>query len=107
MAEVFRHSLRVYDVTGQSSVAHVEYLSIPAGNVLYETNIALIGQSIRGPSGPLYPACGSLTQPREIANAERVRIRITPLSPESQELWGFVSFTNNESQEVTVISPQQ
>jgi hypothetical protein len=102
----FRHLLRVYDFAGETGVVRVEYLSIPAGTVLFQANLALFGEAVKGPSGLAYPAYGSLTQPREIASEDRVRMRITPLDA-SQRLWAFVSFTNNETQEVTNISPQQ
>jgi len=102
----FRHTLRVYDFIGVTGFAKVEYLSIPNSTLLAERDVPLFGEAAKGPSGLSYPAFGSLGQPAEVANAERVRIRITP-TDSSQRLWAFVSFTNNETQEVTNISPQQ
>ena len=61
--------------SGESGVARVEYLSIPAGNVLFSINLGLFGDSSKGPSGYSFPAFGSLSQPGEIANVSRVRIR--------------------------------
>jgi hypothetical protein len=102
----FRHTLRVYDFTGSSGFAKVEYLSIPNNSVLAQQNVPLFGEGVKGVSGLSYPAFGSIPQPPEVAGAERVRVRITPLDS-SQRLWAFVSFTNNETQEVTNITPQQ
>ncbi|MGZ4807789.1 MAG: hypothetical protein ACXVJT_11540 [Thermoanaerobaculia bacterium] len=102
----FRHLLRIYDFSGQTSTVKVEYLSIPNGSVLAVRMVPVFGESTKGPSGLSYPAFGSAQQPAEIADAERVRIRISPLDS-TQKLWAFVSFTNNETQEVTNVSPQQ
>jgi hypothetical protein len=102
----FRHLLRIYDFSGQSSSVKVEYLSIPNGSVLAQRTVSVFGESARVQSGLSYPSFGSAQQPPEIAGGERVRIRISPLES-SQKLWAFVSFTNNETQEVTNITPQQ
>ena len=41
----------------------------------------------------------------EIVNKGRLRLSISPLRAESGRFWAFVSVTNNETQHVTVISP--
>ncbi|MHB0969656.1 MAG: hypothetical protein ACYC7A_13595 [Thermoanaerobaculia bacterium] len=37
-------------------------------------------------------------------NVERIRVRVTPITPDLR-FWAFVSVTNNETQHVTTISP--
>jgi hypothetical protein len=102
----FRHVLRVYDFTGLPGMVRVEYLSIPGGAVLSQLNLPLFGETGRGANGPSYPAFGHLSKPRDISGVERVRIRVTPLD-QTQRLWAFVTVTNNNTQELTVVSPQQ
>jgi hypothetical protein len=100
----FRQALRVY--AWDSSLPHrfhVEFLSA-SGALLAQEELATSTYST--PSFPGFAQRLALSDDYPaIAGEQTVTIRITPLSP-NPEYWAFVSVTNNETQHVTLITPQ-
>lgn len=113
LVERFRHMLRVYDITGAAGVAHVQYYSEQTGRLVreFDVNLAparLSSQLLDGTTIPLFPAYGSVIDPvlpGDLSNGDTLRIHLTPTSS-SQRLWAFATVTNNDTQELTTITPQ-
>ncbi len=58
------------------------------------------------PEKPAYAEIGDLVAAfPQLVTASRLRVRIQPLT-EGLRYWAFVSITNNETQQITVITPQ-
>ena len=75
-----------------------------------DTLIAELTPAFAASSASAAPYCPAyaevaLSQNPALVSAGRIRIEIVPGDP-SQQYWGFVSVTNNTTQEVSVISPQ-
>ena len=50
-------------------------------------------------------ARGGIEAEPALAGVTSMRIEVVPLTP-NLRFWAFVSITNNETQEVTIVSPQ-
>jgi hypothetical protein len=104
----FRQTLRVYDLaaTGSSAVK-VQFFSMVTGALLKENDLPVIFPSVQPalPSAPAYAEVGFSGGAPELAGVDRIRVRIVPTN-DAQRLWGMVSITNNDTQELTIISPQ-
>lgn len=104
----FRQTLRVYDLAATaSSSVKVQYFSMATGALLKENDLAVVlpsGQPAL-PSAPAYAEVGFSGGTPEFAGVDRIRVRIVP-SNTAQRLWGMISVTNNDTQELTIISPQ-
>jgi len=109
----FRQALRVYDPDAKvQSLVRIDIYS--SDNVLISTATLVLAEPPSANCGvPAGLACFpstaevlSLTDRfPEIRGHSLVRLAITPLS-EGLRFWAFVSITNNESQHVTVVTPQ-
>jgi hypothetical protein len=101
--ERFRQALRVYETGGRDdSLVRLDVYS-SEDQIIATTTLRILQPLSR---------CLSLVQILdltgrfpEISAHETVRLTITPLTP-GLRFWAFVSVTNNETQHVTVVSPQ-
>lgn len=99
----FRNTLRIYgDRDGTVSVRIVQ-ATPPAGTVTESTLPLTSGATIFDPS---YASFSEFPPPLFIPSGvvARMRIEITPSAP--LHIWAFVSATNNQTQHITVITPQ-
>lgn len=109
----FRATLRIYDGDPTTTPAvRVRYFAVhptaqgaPADTFLSETtpSFALPPESSRNRC-PGYSQIALSLDP-SIVSAGRIRITVEPLDGR-REYWAFVSVTNNDTQEVTIIAPQ-
>jgi len=53
---------------------------------------------------PGYAEIGDLSQIAPLGNASRLAVEVEPLTP-GLRIWSFVSVTNNETEHVTIITP--
>ena len=93
----FRYTLRVYALDPGSSV-HVAFVGNDNGVVLRETDLGFTE-----PADPYQVAYAEYSgfHPR----AQSVRVEIKPATP-GQRIWGFVSITNNVTQQITIVAPR-
>jgi len=105
----FRTNLRIYDFDGRNGTeARVTIFPVSDNSVLSSEVVRLIAPASVGgePSFPAYAEITSLTSKHpQIVNARRVRIEIEPMTP-GAKIWAFVAITNNDTQHVTLITPQ-
>jgi len=105
----FRGALRVYDFDDPADrQVRLQIFPLESNTVLVDTTLTLPGQA-EGHPFPSHPASvmiGDLALAfPALANTERVRINITPVT-EGTRFWAFVTATNNETQHVTAITPR-
>lgn len=98
----YRLQLRMYDIDGVSSEVVVMGGTEPVGR-----EVRLVGPCTAGPCNSNQPAYASADL-RQLFPALRgaQTIRVYGGSDLPARLWAFVTVTNNETQHVTVISPQ-
>ncbi len=103
----FRVALRLYDLETELAprAITVRFMSMTSDDVIATKEVAL--QKTIGPR-PAYAAIGDLVGAYpELAGKGPLRIEIDPdVIPGQRTMWAMVSVTNNETQHVTVISPQ-
>ncbi|MEO8217704.1 MAG: hypothetical protein ABI718_11540 [Acidobacteriota bacterium] len=102
----FRSTLRIYRQPGpQHELVQVMFYDMDDNRMLAEAAVGVEGPgaSIQPPP---YGEIGDLTaQLPQLRSANKLRIKLIPDSPE-EKIWAFVSVTNNETQHVTLITPQ-
>lgn len=96
----FRVTLRVYALTA-GVLARVEQLDAN-GSMIRQDNLAL--EPPASTFAGTIPAYGQLAIAPAPADSRPIRIRIRSLSS-NEPLWAFASVTNNESGEVTLVTP--
>jgi len=101
----FRAMVRIYDAgAGGAGTVHVAAVDEKTEQVLAATDLSLptTGFPLYSPG---YAQLGPLTASLPgIAAAERIRIELTPSS--GARIWAFISITDNETQEITTITPR-
>ena len=103
----FRSLLRIYDFAPGVHAVRMRMFRLPdemepadADPLIAEWELTL------GHGGdPRFPGYAQLMLPTTVVG-ERVRAEIAPLA-EGMRFWAFVSVTNNATQHITVITPQQ
>lgn len=118
----FRNLLRIYEFNGNAVVSvkvriygisedRTDPIVEPLDPLLGETTIQLLPisahyPSMQHPAGlfPAYAQIGDLSSIASLENHTRVRLEIEAASPSM--IWAFVATTNNETQHVTIRSPQ-
>ena len=120
----FRQLLRVYDVAAREGAAvRVRFYRVDPSalspsevflefrpkpdKLLAERVVPLVTeQRLNAPQADLgYTELGNVGSMLELQGVDRIRIEVTPLTA-GMRFWAFVSVTNDETQHVTVISPQ-
>lgn len=113
--ENYRQHLRIYGASSPSGTANVRarLYSSDGNDVLAERVLSLApphpddrlqAESSR-PARPAYAEITPLSSMLNAAGPETVRVEITPLTP-GIRFWGFIAITNNETQHVTLVTPQ-
>lgn len=100
----FRAMLRIYDVDLDQASFAVRIFDETTGARVSETVVVATlsrPQSARFRFDPAYAQVAELSG----AGAQRIRVEVEPLTSGSK-FWAFISITNNESQEFTVVTPQ-
>ena len=108
----FRALLRLYAMTPTlPSAVTVRFLKVAhpgADSLISEMRPALATPPAQ--SAPYCPAYAQipLSGDPSLINAGRIRIEVVPTnaSDHVQQYWGFVSVTNNDTQEVSIIAPR-
>lgn len=107
--ERFRQTLRVYDPLPHEGcvVVGIRYFDMESGETLHTEEATLARDDCRQQLGSVFP---NVFEAHDLAGRlgvfeGTVGIEITPLG-ESDRIWAFVSVTNNETQHVTVVTPQ-
>jgi hypothetical protein len=119
LRERFRQSLRIYALNEGlrcCTSSTVRFYSRDTNALLYETTVALnhapygVGSistpSVGSPEFPVQPERGSLdglSKIPELAGHDRVRIEIVDTQ---RRIWAYVSVTNNDTQQVTVVTAE-
>ncbi|HYH07288.1 MAG TPA: IPT/TIG domain-containing protein [Thermoanaerobaculia bacterium] len=102
----YRATLRVYSDSAISQAARLRVYSMATGVLLDDRAISLTGQdqeiAALFPLHPAYAQIDPLTAAVRGA-AERVRLEVSADTP----VWAMVSVTNNETQQVTTITPHR
>ncbi|HEY3052338.1 MAG TPA: hypothetical protein VGK04_03015 [Thermoanaerobaculia bacterium] len=106
----FRQTLRVYDVDSVEEFARVSIYSMSTSSLIAEKSIPLRSAN---PCKRFQPCASDepatamidlLTTFPEVAGAGRIRFDI--VADSTSRLWAFATVTNNQTQHVTVITPQ-
>jgi hypothetical protein len=101
----FRTALRVYAIDGATQV-RLRILPMSSPQVLVDTSVVVPKAGGQDQNhGALFIGDLVAAYP-QLAGHGPLRIEVEPLSPGAIRIWGFASITNNETQHVTVISPQ-
>jgi hypothetical protein len=113
----FRPLLRLYSMNGAApGSVHVRFFAEDPnaflGAAVSDTLISEVTPAFATGSAPYCPGYAeialsqepSLNLPAALLNGNRIRIEVVP-ADSSQQYWGFVSVTNNDTQEVSIIAP--
>ncbi len=111
-APLFRLALRVYDPDQHDGgLVRMRITAVDAQTPIVESTITL-SYPIRTllpdpfPNRPAFAYIGDLlTAHPELSRIASVRIELTPVT-DGMRIWGFVTITNNDTQQVTTVSPQ-
>jgi hypothetical protein len=99
----YRVTLRVYDLDGPSTFG----LHVFSGTTEVLPSSIVLGADAALKNGGAAVIGDFLAQYPQLAGKGSLRIEIDPLIRSgARAAWGFVSITNNDTQQVTVISPQ-
>ena len=114
VAENYRASLRIYGATEAPEQVVVRVVAELGSEVLDERTVDLAGlvttEPALFPATPAYARIDPLNDAiRALGNAVRVEVQSVATFPNEypNPIWAFITITNNETQEVTVISPQR
>jgi hypothetical protein len=100
----FRQTLRIYALSATPAVVHMRVVPLRSTRPLGEEDIELAP----GDSVGYVPAFRQISLTErfpQLASGQPVRIELQAAAPDL-ELWAFVTVTNNDTQEVTTVTPQ-
>lgn len=111
----FRNTLRIYEIDGRSPAqvvvrvfaiapAHPIWLKAASPDRLLGEATVTLRPGSRNIT-PGYAEIADLSKIASLIGVSRVAIQVQPLTP-GLRIWSFASVTNNETQHVTVITPQ-
>lgn len=109
----YRATLRIYGFTPAPMLVGVSVYAENSDTPIEQYDVTLSGVVtavyVPFPPHPAYVAFDPLT-PAVRASTSRVRIEVTNygsiISPPGPPIWAFVSITNNETQQVTLVTPK-
>ncbi len=112
MGSTFRTALRVYDPDQHDGgLVRMRIFAVDGETPVAEATVTL-SYPIRTIAPDLFPirpafayAGDLLTAFPALGSVSNVRIELRPITA-GMRIWGFVSITNNDTQQVTVVSPQ-
>ncbi len=96
----FRSALRIYDVSGNASNVRVRIFDFDGTQPLVDTNVTLLLRS-QGVNPAQANILDVVSAYPALALSKALRIEVD--GPPT--LWAFISTTNNDTQEVTVVTP--
>lgn len=103
----YRMTLRIYGADEHPRRVQITVLGYPNNVVLEQREVELAGDAnLRDETFPLSPAYAQLDPMTEAIRAsghQRIRIQVTPLT--ADPIWAFASITNNDTQQVTTVTP--
>ncbi|HEV7570880.1 MAG TPA: IPT/TIG domain-containing protein [Thermoanaerobaculia bacterium] len=104
----FRSTLRVYAYdTRNFGPVTLRVRDSADGKLLVTVPVALISPNARTETGDLVPAAAQLSLDSIIAPLRGHRLRIDIADSDAvRPIWAFVSITNNQTQEITLVTPQ-
>jgi hypothetical protein len=110
----YRATLRIYAFTEAPMHVGVTVYPEDGDAAIQQYDLELHGiihiQPVELPPYPAYVAVDPLTSAVRASGQERVRIEITNynaiVSPPPPKIWAFVSITNNDTQQVTAVTPR-
>lgn len=106
--ELFRHTLRIYDIDNQPSAFRVRLFDSDTGEELPSQSVVLtVNEYDFVEPEPLShaPSAAQIDlRPNIPIGDKRYHLTIEPLQPSTY--WAFISITNNETQEVTLTTPR-
>lgn len=117
VAETFRTTLRIYEIDpSPAGAARVQIFAIDdtagldhgqSDRLLGDMVVALQSDPERGRYAPGYAQLNDeqFLDRSKLFPRERLRLHVAPVAP-TLRVWAFVSATNNETQHVTIVSPQ-
>jgi len=97
----FRSTLRLYNGERTATTVRVRVFPFPPGSTIVERDVTL--PAIDYPTRPGYAEIGDLFDDAQRMGFDVAHVEILP---SSIPIWGFVSVTNNATQQVTVVTPQ-
>ena len=104
----FRNMLRIYEFDGQTSIPFIVSVVARDGSVLATANMSTVPPvPQQGNIAPAFPGgvqIPDVPQSLGVTAGELVSIEVTPLIPGTR-FFTFVSVTNNDTQQVTTITP--
>jgi hypothetical protein len=109
----FRPMLRIYDVDRDGGAVAIRYFDNDGVLLAQESVQFIVPEGSQRPDGLFYygywyPGWAQVgdfvARHPQLAGNDRVRIEVEP--PAGVHFWAFVSVTNNETQHVTLITPQ-
>jgi hypothetical protein len=109
----FRQTLRIYSLdTARDAPVQISLFALSAPNGQPVNDVFLgsmdtelfFDRTVNGGFAPASVEIGDLAAIAPLGSYDRIRIDITPLDAITR-IWAFVSITNNETQDVTVIEP--
>lgn len=104
----YRHRLRVYALSSYPTTAAVSVYWMADGDVLRTRLVPLVNAEACSLLRPCAsnPAFAALDDLLSSLRSETGRVGIRIQTTDGTPLWAFVSLTNNETQHVTIVSPQ-
>ena len=109
----YRATLRIYHWSGGEEGSEVSVYAPNREEPIARYNVRATSVNAFDDPAPLYPAYAQidLLTPAIRAAGPTVRVEIdnyaSRVSPPPPPIWAFISITNNETQQVTAITPQQ
>lgn len=107
----FRPLLRVFDIDAQPiTQVRVNIFDVNGGATLASVVLSLVAPlsrpTVAYPIEPGFAQIGSwLDTFPQLSGRSAVRLEVTPVTP-GLRFWAFVTITNNDTQHVTVVTPQ-
>jgi hypothetical protein len=99
----FRLTLRIY--SANPALARVHIISFPGQTELSVQDVVLAAPPTLGQALNLSPAYARITLP-PISGADQIRLEVEQVLPGGAPIWAFATVTNNDTQQVTAVTPQ-
>lgn len=100
----FRETLRIYALSDSATVVHIRVVPLRSATPLAEEDIMLRSGDAVG-YVPAYAEISLNDRYPQLSGGQPVRLEIQAATTDLP-LWAFVSVTNNETQQVTTVTPQ-
>ncbi|HXI11700.1 MAG TPA: hypothetical protein VNM92_03545 [Thermoanaerobaculia bacterium] len=110
-SSAFRKKIRVFDFSGLNGLQmQATITDMATGSILAKKDLTLSGATFNGAGYPLTPASSQFdltsTDFTRLPETERVSVTILPKTFALVRYWGYATIVNNETQHITLITPQ-